>query len=66
MQPWLDVPEGGWAASVVTNDDLLLAQALAAELADKAWALREQFCQQESISPEAALPGSPAVWKDSE
>jgi microcystin degradation protein MlrC len=55
MQPWLDVPEGGWAASVVTNDDLPLAQALAAELADQAWALREQFCQQESISPEAAI-----------
>ena len=55
IQPWLDVPEGGWAAAVVTNDDPALADKLAAELADKAWALREQFCQQDSIAPEVAV-----------
>jgi microcystin degradation protein MlrC len=55
MQPWLDVPEGGWAAVVVTNNDLPLARQLAAELANKAWALREQFWKFDSIPPEAAI-----------
>ena len=51
MQPWLDVPEGGWATAVVTNGD----QALAEELADRAWALREEFCRLDSISPQEAV-----------
>jgi microcystin degradation protein MlrC len=55
MQPWLDVPEGGWAALVVTDGDPELAEALADELADRAWALREAFCKLDSISPEAAV-----------
>ncbi|MBZ0292074.1 MAG: M81 family metallopeptidase [Anaerolineae bacterium] len=55
MQPWLDVPEGGWAATVVTNNDLALARKSAAELANKAWELREQFWTMDSISPEAAV-----------
>ena len=55
IQPWLDVPEGGWAAAVVTNDDPALAHQLAAELADTAWALREQFCQQDSVAPDVAI-----------
>lgn len=55
MQPWLDVPEGGWAAVVVTDNDQLLAQKLAAELANKAWELREAFWKFDSIPPEAAI-----------
>lgn len=55
MQPWLDVPEGGWAVAVVTNNDKALAEKLAAELANKAWELREQFWKMDSISPEAAI-----------
>ncbi len=55
MQPWLDVPEGGWAAVVVTNNDPALADRLAAELAQKAWDLREDFWKMDSISPEAAI-----------
>ena len=55
MQPWLDVPEGGWAAVVVTNNDPQLADNLAAELANKAWELRDAFLKQDSISPEAAI-----------
>lgn len=55
MQPWLDVPEGGWAAAVVTDGDMALARRLAAELANKAWALREQFWKFGSIPPEAAV-----------
>ena len=55
MQPWLDVPEGGWATAVVTNGDQALAEELADELADRAWALREEFCRLDSISPQEAV-----------
>jgi len=55
MQPWLDVPEGGWAAAVVTDGDEELAEKLADELADRAWEMREDFCRLDSISPEAAV-----------
>lgn len=55
MQPWLDIPEGGWAAVVVTNDNRQRAEELAAELAQLAWDLRENFWRQDSIPPEAAI-----------
>jgi len=55
MQPWLDVSEAGWSAVVYTDNNLGLAQALAAELADKAWELREAFWVLESVSPEEAV-----------
>ena len=55
MQPWLDVPEGGWAVAVVTDGDQSLAEMLAEELAERAWALRESFCRLDSIAPEAAI-----------
>jgi microcystin degradation protein MlrC len=63
MQPWLDVPEGGWAAVVVTNNDPPLAQKLAAELAQKAWNLREAFWKLDSIPPEAAIKRALAAEK---
>jgi len=55
MQPWLDVPEGGWAALVVTDGDKPLAEHLADELAASAWDLRHEMCRLDSISPEAAI-----------
>ncbi|HIG44912.1 MAG TPA: M81 family peptidase [candidate division Zixibacteria bacterium] len=55
MQPWLDVPEGGWSVAVVTDNDSALADELATELANFAWGLREDFCKLDSISPEAAI-----------
>ncbi|MBT3346049.1 MAG: M81 family metallopeptidase [Gemmatimonadetes bacterium] len=55
MQPWLDVPEGGWAVAVVTDGDQATAESLADELADEAWSLREAFCRQDSIAPDAAV-----------
>ena len=55
MQPWLDVPQGGWATAVVTDNDPELADKLVQELADEAWALRESFCRLDSITPEAAI-----------
>jgi len=55
MQPWLDVAEGGWATVVITDGDQALAERLAGELADKAWALRERFREMTSIPPEEAV-----------
>lgn len=55
MQPWLDVDEAGWAAVVYTDNDPGLAQALAAELANKAWELREEFWVSDRVSPEEAI-----------
>ena len=55
MQPWLDVPEGGWAVAVVVDEDQGLAEGLADELAARAWDLREAFCQLDSIDPEEAV-----------
>ena len=55
MQPWLDVPEGGWSAAVVTDGDRELAGSLVDQLADRAWALREAFCRLDSIPPAAAV-----------
>ncbi|MGE0606180.1 MAG: M81 family metallopeptidase [Pirellulales bacterium] len=43
MQPWLDVAEGGWAVVVHTDNNPGLADSLAAEMARKAWSLREKF-----------------------
>ncbi|MCP8938450.1 M81 family metallopeptidase [Alsobacter sp. SYSU M60028] len=43
MQPWLDVAEGGWSVTVTTDNDRALAERLADELADFAWARRDEF-----------------------
>ncbi len=55
MQPWLDVAEGGWAVVVHTDNDSQLAQSLAAEMANKAWSLREQFWASERVAPNDAV-----------
>lgn len=43
MQPWLDVPEGGWSTVVITDNDPALARRLSAELAQMAWEMRDDF-----------------------
>ena len=55
MQPWLDVAEGGWSVVVHTDNDAALANSLAAEIADKAWNLRDQFWQSERVAPSEAV-----------
>ena len=55
MQPWLDVPEGGWSAVVVTNDDQALADDLANELAGMAWEMRDDFWVHEIIRVDDAV-----------
>ena len=55
MQPWLDVPEGGWSAVVITNDNKPLAKKITNDLAQKAWELRKKFMKFDSLSPENAI-----------
>lgn len=49
IQPWLDVPEGGWSTVVVTNNDQALAEQIAEEHAQMAWTMRARFWEYESI-----------------
>ncbi len=55
MQPWLDIPEGGWTAVVVTDNNPQLAERLVMELAAKAWELRDDFLIQDSIPVDKAI-----------
>ncbi|MDG2198973.1 MAG: M81 family metallopeptidase [SAR324 cluster bacterium] len=55
MQPWLDIPEGGWSAIAVTDNNQELADRIANKLADKAWKLRFDFLKTESLEPEKAI-----------
>jgi microcystin degradation protein MlrC len=43
VQPWLDVPDLGFAALVCADGDLASAQRVADDLADMAWEAREGF-----------------------
>lgn len=63
MQPWLDVPEGGWVTVVVTNNNRPLANKLSAELAQMVWDIRDQFWVYESIPVEQAVQRAVAAEK---
>ncbi|MDR3537948.1 MAG: M81 family metallopeptidase [Acetobacteraceae bacterium] len=43
VQPWIDVPDLGFAALACADNDVAAAQAAADRLADMAWAARAQF-----------------------
>ncbi|HEY0942735.1 MAG TPA: M81 family metallopeptidase [Steroidobacter sp.] len=43
VQPWIDVPDLGFAALVCADDDVAAAERVAAELAQQAWNLRGEF-----------------------
>ncbi len=55
MQPWLDVREAGWAVVVHTVDDQVLADELAADMANRAWRARDDFWKSERVAPEEAV-----------
>ncbi len=55
MQPWLDVAEGGWATIVTTDGDPALAERLAEESADFAWARRERFMVKQAVAIDEAV-----------
>jgi microcystin degradation protein MlrC len=63
MQPWLDVPEGGWNSVVVTNNDQALANKLSAELAQMVWDMRDEFWVFESIPVADAVKRAVAAPK---
>jgi microcystin degradation protein MlrC len=43
VQPWLDIPELGFAVLVCADNDLVQAEQVATELADMAWSRRHDF-----------------------
>lgn len=55
MQPWLDVAEGGWATIVTTDGDQALAERLADDSADFAWARRDAFMVKEAVPIDEAV-----------
>lgn len=63
MQPWLDVAEGGWAATVTTDGDRALAERLAEESADFAWARREAFMVKQAVGIDDAVRQADAAAK---
>lgn len=54
VQPWLDVPELGWAVIVVA-DSPGLADEVASEVSDHAWKLRTEFIKRRSVTYEEAV-----------
>jgi microcystin degradation protein MlrC len=54
-QPWLDVKKQGWTSVVITDHSLPLAEALARELADEAWNLRDEFWKVRRVPVEDAI-----------
>lgn len=63
MQPWLDVAEGGWATVVTVDGDQALAETLADESADFAWARRERFMVQSAVPIDEAVRMADAAPK---
>jgi microcystin degradation protein MlrC len=55
VMPWLDVPDVGWSALVVTDGDVDLAGRYADELASTAWDLRAEFWDVQRLSPADAI-----------
>lgn len=69
VQPWLNVPELGFTGVAVTDGDSDLADAIAAAVARKGWALRHDFEVEIVASPEAvrrglAVAGGPIILAD--
>lgn len=61
MQPWLDLPDAGWAALVVTDNNPQLADELSHELADLAWELRAEFQHQTALPIDDAIARAAAI-----
>jgi microcystin degradation protein MlrC len=55
VQPWLDVPDLGFATVVVTDGDQAAAARLAQQLAAQAWAERHAFLETQLVPPEEAI-----------
>jgi len=55
MQPWLDVAEGGWSVVAHVDNNELLAQSIADEMATKAWEMRARFWASQRVAPDEAV-----------
>lgn len=55
VQPWLDIPELGYAAIVITENDVALARDLTSQLAKKMWDLRRELINISLLSPPQAI-----------
>lgn len=70
VQPWLDIPEMGYATIAVTDNDPALAGQLAGRLANQAWAERHALMDvdlvpvDEAIQLALAHPTGPVVLSD--
>ncbi len=60
VQPWLDLPDVGFSAIVMTNGDAAGAGVIAEELAREAWAQRHAF-QATLLEPDAAIRAALAM-----
>jgi microcystin degradation protein MlrC len=69
VQPWLDVPDMGFAAVVVSNDDAAAAEAAANQIASEAWQRRHDFDVEMvpvdgAIRAALAIGGGPVILAD--
>jgi len=70
VQPWLDVPDLGFAVVVVADGDSVAAKDAAGRLADRVWAARGEFRVElvpvsEAVERALASEGAPVVLGDS-
>ena len=70
VQPWLDIPEFGFATVVVTDNDPVYARRLARDMARQAWDERLAFMDIDLVQPDLAIrralarPDGPVVLSD--
>src|SRR5215203_946292 len=61
VQPWLDITEMGFATIAISDGDITLAENVAVELAELAWAERDAFMKTELVPIEKAIERAGAI-----
>ena len=61
VQPWLDIAEMGFATVAVSDGDATLAEQVAVDLADLAWAERDAFMETELVPIAEAIERADAI-----
>src|SRR5215217_7967790 len=61
VQPWLDIAEMGFATVAVSDGDATLAEHVAVDLADLAWAERDAFMETELVPIAGAIERAGAI-----
>ena len=61
VQPWLDIAEMGFATIAISDGDVTLAENVAVELADLAWAERDAFMETELVPIAEAIERAGAI-----